>query len=552
MRTILPALSAIAALAIVAIGLALRGEISDGRWLTVLAISWLLLLIAARIPLAASIPAFNRSLIRSALVLATVFIVISAQLVRIQVVRSDETYYRTAQAPNGEIIGNPRIGNAELAVDRGDIVDRNGTVIAQSAREGDVYIRTYPDPSTAYVAGYYSPLLFGASGIEAAANAQLTGREGNNPVTRSINSLLNRPQQGMSVGLTLDSELQATAQAMLDDSRGSVVVMDVETGAVMVLASAPTYDPNQLFTASTADNDDATDYWEQLGDSPDAPLVQRSTQGRYIPGSTFKTVTAAIGIEAGYIEADDLYEDNGEITIDGRVLVENNRPDETRDQWTVAEGLAWSLNVVFAQMGLEIGATDFWEYSRDFGFGAPIPFELPVAQSQIAGSREFLSDDNALADTAFGQGEILASPLHMAMITSMYANGGEMTQPYLVERVIAQDGDTVSRTEPRVWRRSVSAETASDVETMMVGAVTNGSVTGAAVDGYRIGGKTGTAETGGGSAHSWFIGFIGDDEPRYAVAVILEEGSGGLSDAVAIGRDVLVASIESNRKTASP
>ncbi len=549
MRTILSGLSATAAFALIAVGLVLRGEISDRRWLAVLAVSWLLLLIASRIPLARSMPAFNRSLIRTALVLATVFIVISAQLVRIQVVRSDDTYYRTAQASNGEIIGNPRIGNAELAVDRGDIVDRNGAVIAQSERSGDVYVRTYPDPSTAYVAGYYSPLLFGASGIEAAASAQLTGQRGNNPIARSVNNLLNRPQQGMTVGLTIDAELQANAQAMLGDNRGSVVVMEVNTGAVMVLASSPAYDPNQLFTASGGENEAATAYWEQLGASPDAPLVQRSTQGRYTPGSTFKTVTAAIGIEAGYIEPDDLYEDNGEITIDGRVLVENNRPDESRDQWTVSEGLAWSLNVVFAQMGLEIGATDFWEYSRNFGFGTSIPFDLPVAQSQIAGSREFLSDNNALADTAFGQGELLASPLHMAMITSMYVNGGQMAQPYLIDRMIDQDGDVVSRTQPQVWRRAVSAETASAVETMMVGAVTNGSVSGAATEDYRIGGKTGTAETGSGSAHSWFIGFIGDDEPRYAVAVVLEEGGGELSDAVAIGRDMLVATMESSSET---
>lgn len=540
------ALSATAALAIITVGLVLRGEISDGRWLTALALSWLLLLVAARIPLAMSMPAFNRSVIRTALVLATVFIVISAQLVRIQVVRSDDTYYRTAAAPNGEIIGNPRIGNVELAIDRGDIVDRNGEVIARSNRDGDVYVRTYPDPSTAYVAGYYSPLLYGASGVEAAANPQLTGRKGNNPIIRGMNSLLNRPQRGMDVGLTLDSELQANAQGMLGDSRGSVVVMDVKSGAVMVMASAPTYDPNQLFAASTADNEAATDYWKQLEASPDAPLVPRATQGRYTPGSTFKTVTAAIGIEAGYIRPDDVYEDSGEITIDGRVLVENNRPDDSRDRWTVSEGLAWSLNVVFAQMGLEIGATDYWDYSRDFGFGTSIPFDMPVAESQIASSREFLSDQNALADTAFGQGELLITPLHMAMIASMYVNGGEMPQPYLIDRVIDQDGRVVSRTRPRVWREPVSAGTAADVETMMVGAVTNGSVGEASVSGYRIGGKTGTAETGGDAAHSWFIGFIGDDEPRYAVAVILEEGSGGLSDAVAIGRDILVETMESN------
>lgn len=550
MRTILSGICATAAFATIAIGLVLRGEISDGRWLAVLGLAWLLLLVAARLPLSERMPAFNRSLIRTALVFATVFIVISAQLVRIQVVRSDDTYSRTAQAPNGEIMGNPRIGNAALAVDRGDIVDRNGTVIAQSQRDGNVYLRTYPEPATAYVAGYYSPLLFGSSGIESAADAQLTGKQGNNPITRWMNTLLNRPQEGMTVGLTLDANLQTSAQEMMGDSRGSVVVMDVETGAVIVLASSPAYDPNQLFTSSPNDNEAASGYWERLGESPDAPLVPRSTLGLYTPGSTFKTVTAAIGIEAGYIAPEDLYEDNGEITIDGRVLVENNRPDESRDQWTVAEGLAWSLNVVFAQMGLEIGATDFWEYSRDFGFGATIPFDLPVAESQIASSREFLSDSNALADTAFGQGQILASPLHMAMITSMYVNGGQMAQPYLIDRVIDQDGNVVDRTEPRIWRESVSTSTATDVETMMVGAVTNGSVSGAAVDGYRIGGKTGTAETGGGSAHSWFIGFVGIDEPRYAVAVILEEGGGGLSDAVGIGRDILVGTMEANRNPA--
>lgn len=546
MRTLFSALCATVAFAIIAVGLLLQGEISDGRWLAVLAVAWILLLIASRVPFPETMPTFNRSLIRTAFVLATMFFVISAQLVRIQVVRSDDTFYRTAQAPNGEIIGNPRIGNADLALDRGDIVDRNGEIIARSDREGTVYVRRYPDPATAYVAGYYSPLLFGSSGIEAAANAELTGREGNNPISRWINTLLNRPQEGMSVGLTLDAELQASAQEMLGDSNGAVVVMDVTTGAVMVMASSPTFDPNRLFTASPSDNAAATDYWEQLGDSPEAPLVQRATLGRYIPGSTFKTVTAAIGIEAGYIAADDLYEDDGEITIDGRVLVENNRPDDSRDQWSVAEGLAWSLNVVFAQMGLEIGATDFWEYSRDFGFGAPIPFDLPVAESQIASSREFLSDNNALADTAFGQGQLLASPLHMAMITAMLVNDGQMPQPYLIDTVIDQEGSVTRRTQPRIWRQSVSAQTASDVETMMVGAVADGSVSAAAADGYRVGGKTGTAETGSGSAHSWFIGFIGEDEPQFAVAVVLEEGGGGLSDAVAIGRDILVSTIEAD------
>jgi penicillin-binding protein A len=229
------------------------------------------------------------------------------------------------------------------------------------------------------------------------------------------------------------------------------------------------------------------------------------------------------------------------------VLVENNRPDNSRDQWTLSEGIAWSLNVVLAQVGLQIGGTDLWKYGPGFGFGESIPFDLPVAESQLANDRETLSNSNALADTAFGQGQIQVSPLHMAMISAMWANDGKMMEPYLVNTVEAADGTVARRTSPSVWKEPVSATTANDVEAMMINAVTNGSVSGAFADGYTVGGKTGTAETGDGAAHSWFIGFIGDPEPRYAVAVVLEGGSGGLASAVSIGRDILVGTIQTRR-----
>ncbi len=239
-----------------------------------------------------------------------------------------------------------------------------------------------------------------------------------------------------------------------------------------------------------------------------------------------------------------MFEDNGELNIDGRILVENNRPDDSRDQWTVREGLAYSLNVVFAQIGLRIGGNDLWNSGRALGFGQAIPFDLPVAESQIASSRDFLEDDNAVVDTAFGQGQLLVTPLHLCLVTAMYANDGEMMQPYLVGAVIAEDGRVTRAADPEPWLDGISPETAGQVEEMMINAVENGTVTRAQADGYTVGGKTGTAETGDGSVHSWFIGFIGDEEPRYAVAVVLEGGSGGLGDAVAIGRDILVATIE--------
>lgn len=545
MSTVVPGLAGVAGIGLIAFGLALQGGITDTRWLALLGLAWLLLLVASRLRLPRALPPFNRSLIRTALVIATVFIVISAQLIRIQVIQSDETYFRTASAPDGEVIGNPRIGNSELGIERGEIFDRNGKLIAGTERDGNVFVRTYPDPTTAYVAGYYSPLLYGSSGLEQTYNQELVGQEGNNPVVRVINDVLNRPQRGSDLRLTLDSDLQAYATQLLGESNGAVVVMDAKTGAVLVLASNPGYDPNQLFTTDPSQRDAAAAYWNSLLERPDAPLVLRPTMGLYTPGSVFKTVTAAIGIEAGYVEPDEIYEDTGELNIEGRVLVENNRPDPSRTEWTATEGMAWSLNVVFAQIGLEIGATDYWENAGRFGFGKRIPFDVPVAVGQIASSRESLRNNNTLADTGFGQGEILASPLQMALMTSMYVNDGKMMRPHLVDAVIDEDGRATRTTTPKVWQRSISAGTAQDVEQMMIAAVQNGSVDEAAIDGYRVGGKTGTAEIGGGSAHSWFIGFIGEDsgEPEYTVAVILENGNDTGQSATIAGRDMMLQAI---------
>jgi peptidoglycan glycosyltransferase len=266
--------------------------------------------------------------------------------------------------------------------------------------------------------------------------------------------------------------------------------------------------------------------------------------GLFSPGSVFKTVTAAIGIEAGYVKPDEIYEDTGELNIDGRILVENNRPDPTRTEWTATEGIAWSLNVVFAQIGMEIGAQDYWDNAGRFGFGTEIPFDIPVAEGQIANSQEFLKSNNALADTGFGQGEILVTPLQMALVTSMYVNQGKMMRPYLVDAIVDESGEVTRTTDPREWQQSVSATTAADVEQMMIAAVEDGSVDEAAIDGYRVGGKTGTAETGSGSAHSWFIGFIGEPagEPEYVVAIVLENGN-DTDRAATTGRDMLLETI---------
>lgn len=530
------------ALGLIGWGLFTGEDLSDARWLAMLFGAWLFLLLGTRIPLPESLPTFNHSLIRTAMVILTVFVVISAQLVRIQVVAKDDIYYKTAIAPDGEVISNPRLTANKLESQRGQIVDRNGVVLADTRQENGTWIRYWPVPSTYGVTGYYSPLMYGATGLEATWQRELSGESGTNSIEHTVRSLLGMPQKGANLHLTLDSDLQSQAMNMLDNSTGAVIVLDIETGETIVLASNPAVDPNRLFT--TGNDSDAAAYWEALLDDANTPLVTRANIGLYTPGSTFKTVTAGIAIEEGYAEPDTVYTDAGQLNIDGRILPEFNRPDESRDQWTLAEGIAWSLNVVFAQVGMQIGGETYWSDASHFGFGEHIPYDIPVSEGQIAKNREALSDKNMVADTGFGQGQIQMTPLQLAMIAAMWANDGQMMRPYLVDSVTDPSGRTVRTTSPEVWKTSVSPDTANKVEDMMVNAVNNGAIQHAQAGGYVVGGKTGTAETTDDRAHSLFIGFIGDPEPRYAVAVVLEGGYGGESSATIIGRDILVATMD--------
>lgn len=539
-------LALLGACGLVGWGLFASDRTSDARWLAILGAAWILMLIGTYIALPDDLPTFNRTTIRTAFAFSTIFAVIVAQLVRVQAVQRKAIYNKTGIAPDGEPYANPRTVNTGLDTKRGRIFDRNGEVIADTTEQDGVSIRSYPNPVTAYVAGFYSPLMYGASGLESTWNDDLSGTAGRNPIDRTINDLLDRTEDGNDLHLTLDTALQQQATDLLGPRKGAVVLMEAATGSVHAFASYPTFDPNRLFSTSTSQNKDVKAYWDELSNDASAPFVLRANLGLYTPGSTFKTITAAAALDTATATPDTVYQDNGEITIDGRTLVENNRPDPSRSEWTLEEGVAWSLNVVFAQVGLQIGADKLWDYGSRFGFETSPPFDLPVAQSQIASSRGFLDSKNALADTAFGQGQILTTPLQMALVAATFANGGVMPTPRLVQRVTAANGTLVNTNAPGKWRTPVKQSTADQVAAMMVNAVENGAVQAAITPGYRVGGKTGTAETGEGAIHSWFIGFIGQPQatPQYAIAVVLEEGSDARGTSVNIGQAMLQAAIE--------
>lgn len=537
------------ALGLLTIGLASGSRITDARWLGLLGSFWLLLILSAWIPLPSELPRFNRSVIRTAMIISTIFCLLSAQLVRIQVVQGNAVANRIAEAPNGETLSNGRLLNTDLTVKRGQVYDRNGVLLASSVQEDGAWSRVYPEPASAYVVGYFAPLTVGTDGLEAARAEVLSGEESGNVFEQWGRELLHRSREGNDLVLTLDTELQATAQSLLGERPGAAVLLEVETGRVLAMASYPYYDPN-LLTATTPDAAAAAEqYWTSLLGDKGLPLVQRATEGVYAPGSIFKVITAATAIEMGFASPEKVYEDDGSLDVAGRIIVEHNRPDD-RTEWTLAESLSWSLNVVFARVGLAIGADNLRQFAANFGFGREVPFDVPVSESQLASSDDFLNNLPAVADTSFGQGELLVSPLHMALVAAGIANGGTMMRPILVDSVVKPGGAVVSEQEPEAWLSPVSADTAAAVEEMMVGAVETGYASAAQVSGIRVGGKTGTAEVANAEPHAWFIGFAGTPDPKYAVAVVLENAGAGMAGSQLVGRDLLQAAIAAQQARA--
>jgi peptidoglycan glycosyltransferase len=533
-------LATLAGIGAVIYGLTLPTDGSQALWLACLFAGALLIATGAWPTLRGIEDTFGRSAVNIAAALALAFGLVAVQFARVQVLHYSDIAGQSGADPiSGDVLSNPRQSLAGLDVQRGDILDRNGVVLAESVQAGGVFHRRYPVSSTAYVCGFYSPLRYGLAGIEAAFDDELSGRETGSPFRDAFDRLRGRERAGADVHLTLDAALQAQAHSQLAGRTGAVVVVDVQTGAVIVLASNPVYDPERLNAVDAATAAAATDYWQELQDDPHRPLVMRSTLGLYTPGSTFKTVTAAAAIDAGIAGPDTMYRDDGQIVVDGRVIVEPNRPDDSIDTWSLTQGLGFSLNVVFAQVGLALGAEMLREYASAFGFTDAVPFELPVTAGQIESAPGFLDAPTALADTAFGQGQLLITPLAMAMVAASFANGGALMRPYLVDQVVAPGGDIIESADPAVWNRPVSPETAAQVRDMMIAAVETGYVGAAAIPGLVVGGKTGTAETGSGASHAWFIGFAGDREPRYAVAVVLEHGGSDTSQPIAIGRAML-------------
>lgn len=423
--------------------------------------------------------------------------------------------------------------NPAHRIQRGRILDHRGRVLAYSERDADQVVRRYPfGPAFAHAVGYSHP-KFGATGMEAAANAHLNGASADSlPAWGELGRrLLIREEspRGQDLVLTLDAELQLLAVERLGGRAGAVVLLGSRDGAVRVLASTPAFDPNRvspdLFAAGATG----------------APLLNRATQGLYPPGSSFKILTAALALQKGFSGTLHCPAD-GYTTASYYPKIRDHAYYSARRSGTTWRGygdldlpsaLAESSNVFFAKLGVAYGHAAFRDNLERFHFDRSIAlYRSPYgAWAMTTGRMPALatSDKYGLAQASVGQGKVLVTPAHMALIAAAVANDGIAMRP----RLAAADA-------PEALARFLPEAGAHKLRRMLRKAVTEGTGRGIEAPGLAIAGKTGTAENPQGPAHSWFVGFAPAAEPVLAVAVLVEHGGYGAATAAPIARDLLV------------
>jgi peptidoglycan glycosyltransferase len=452
-----------------------------------------------------------------------------------------------------EDLRNQRTIDDRATLRRGKIVTFDGVVIARSVEDPgdpDRYVREYPHGEAyAHVVGYSSP-LFGDVGIEATRAADLTSAD-DNSLRSALQQILGADLRPHQVRLTISDELQTAAIEALNGRNGAVVAMDPQTGAILAMASLPTFDPADLLDPLSTATGDA------LAADPERPLVPRATGEVYPPGSTFKVVTAAAALSTKIADPTTLLPDLEELLPPGSTTPIRNAGDGTCSgggQITLEQAIVTSCNTAFASLGMAVGGTALVDAARGFGFDSVPPFELETVASRLPPPDELDDDPAALAQNAIGERDVRATPLQMALVAAAVANEGVVMVPYVVAEILDADDTTVWSAEPEPWRTAVSAEIAADLAAMMREVVTSGTGTAASIRGIDVAGKTGTAQVTGAPPHVWFIGFLPADPDTgragIAVAVVVESASLGESAsggrvAAPIARLVLEAWIDS-------
>jgi len=411
-------------------------------------------------------------------------------------------------------------------IERGRILADDGTVIARSVAKGRGanlrYVRRYPEGALFGHPIGYSFVREGDSEFEQFHNDELVGEE--SEFVSLLDELRGQTQEGNDIVTSIDAEAQRIALADLEAvGFGAVVAIEPSSGRVRVMASNPPYDPNRV----------PFELAELNRNTFETPLVNRATQGLYPPGSTFKVVTAAAGLDSGTISPDSTIVAPGTLDVQGQPLANDFNQDFGAIGLDTA--LTNSVNTWFAQLGEDVGSDTLFEYMDRFGFGSTPAIDLPddqVYRSGVYEGSDLLGRGDAVdaARIAIGQERLLVTPLQMAEVAAAVANGGSLMKPQIWSRVVDPDGRVTESLDPSRYSQAIDEETAAELTTAMEGVVREGTGTNAAIPGVAVAGKTGTAETpfnescGGGSEENqaWFIGFAPADDPEIAIAATVE------------------------------
>lgn len=457
---------------------------------------------------------------RLSIVMLTMFFLLFGGLSWVQVVDSNNLANHT---------NNVRTDRESWNIERGAIF-AGDTPIAFSRPSSDQYQfqREYADaPLWSHLTGHYDVTRSSANtGLEALLNAELAGT-GSTDLFGAVERILSgRPAQGSSAMTTLDPEIQRAAADALGGYEGAIIALEPSTNKVLAMYSSPGFDPNEL---AVHDGELVSERAEALIADPDEPLINRALGGDLNPpGSTFKIVTAAAALESGKYTIDAPIPNPASYRLPGTSTMVMNHdgaacgPDSP-PQTSIRLALQYSCNIPFAEIAAELGEGPIREMAKKFGFGHE--FDLPLAATPSTYPTGLSADQAAL--TGFGQGDVRATLLQVALFSSALANNGIIMNPTVLDAVLRDDLSVQHQTQPSEFGRAISAKTAQEITQALVASVDSGAASNARIEGTTVAGKTGTAEHGADDPYTlWFTGFAPVENPKVAVAVVIENGGG--------------------------
>ncbi|WP_234123047.1 peptidoglycan D,D-transpeptidase FtsI family protein [Clostridium hydrogenum] len=455
------------------------------------------------------------------------------------------TYFEIITGP--KIVNNAdnkRLWAKRNEVLRGTIYDRNKVALTKSERVDTLNQKreyAYGDLFS-HVLGYVNP-QYGITGLEAKYDQYLMGSKDESlkqfitDLIKTKGNLEPQEKKGDNLITTLNYNVQKQASDMLGDKKGAVVALDPRTGEILAMVSKPSFDPNDSALKAN---------WSSLNSNPDRPLLNRAVSGLYPPGSTFKTITAVSALENIPGIQNKTFNDTGVLVFNSKESL-SNFDGEVNGEINFKNAYVKSSNFVFGTLGLELGNENLKKTAEDFYFNRNTPADgIIIDNSKFPTLKSY--EKGNMAQSAIGQSSVLATPMQMALVASTIADNGIMMKPHLVKQILTSDGDIVSTIDPESNGQIISSDIASTMKSFMRTVVAEGTGANAAIEGVEVSGKTGTADhmENGKPAppHSWFIGFAPYDNPKIAVAVIVEDGGQGGIAAAKIASGVMQSALK--------